>query len=675
MNWLRSRLPQLFGIDLRTLALFRAALGLVLLCDMLLRLPDARVFYSDAGVMPRTWLALFNDPWRLSLHTANGHTWFAAALLLLEALAALALALGWRTRLAALACFVLEASLLNRNGLVLIGGDVLLCCLLFWALFLPLGARWSVDATLSSAPPPAENQHLSWASAGLLMQVMSVYFFSAILKSDPVWWPNGTAVWYALQLDMYATPLAVWLRQFPDLLSALTYYVWFLELLGPLLIFSPLLSRPLRFVLMLMFMTMHIGFFLCLELGPFPFISITSLTSFAGGWIWDALDRRAQRREARRGALPLRIYYDRDCGFCLKMCRLFRTFLVLPRAEILPAQDYPRARALLEANWSWVVIDHDDHAALKWPAYVLLLRRSPLFAWLGLLLAGGWLEPAGNAVYDFVGRHRGAFGRLSAALLPERAERFGFGTPGLALVGGAMLLALLGKLWMAAVGSFAPPGAAAGSYGVLAALLVLAVAVAWLGVLEKAGRERLAQAGAATMAGLVLAWNLCSIEVLPKALYSALTPPFRLARIDQYWNMFAPFPSKDDGWYVFPGELADGSQLDVLHPERAGVSYDKPQYISGTYANIRWHKYQENLWLARFANNRYWYGKYLCRDWNASHSGGRQLKTFKMIYMLEETPPPGQPATVEQRILWRHECLKESPDASGAEPTPENSRN
>jgi hypothetical protein len=138
--------------------------------------------------------------------------------------------------------------------------------------------------------------------------------------------------------------------------------------------------------------------------------------------------------------------------------------------------------------------------------------------------------------------------------------------------------------------------------------------------------------------------------------------------------MFAPYPSRDDGWYVFPGELADGTQLDVLRPDHSGVSYDKPQYVSETYPNIRWHKYQENLWLARFASNRYWYGKYLCREWNASHASGQTLKTFKMIYMLEETQPPGQPRAVEQRVLWRHECLAEPADPT-APPTPENSRN
>jgi predicted DCC family thiol-disulfide oxidoreductase YuxK len=598
MNWLRTRLPQLFGIDLRTLALFRAALGLVLAVDMCLRMSDARAFYTDAGVMPRSWLAVFSDPWRLSLYMANGQTWFALTLLGLEALASLALMLGWRTRLAALLCLVLQVSLLNRNVMVLIGGDMLLTCLLFWSLFLPLGARWSVDTALSLRPPPSEQQHLSWASAGLLLQVLSVYFFSAVLKSGHEWWPDGSAVYYALQLDMYATPIGVWLRQFPQLLHGLTYFVWWLELLGPLLALSPLFNRPMRFALMLLFLAMHLGFLLCLALGPFPFISAASLTVLAGGWIWDALDRRAQRREQAAGALPLRIYYDQDCAFCLKSCQLLRTFLVLPRAQIIPAQDYPRAKALLEANFSWVVIDHDDHAYLKWPALVLLLRRSPLFAWKGWLLSGVWAVAPGNAVYDFVGRHRGAFGSFSAALLPYRDAPF-------------------------------EPG-------------------------------RTVQRLAAVAVVLMLAWNLCTVKWLPGGLLDVLKPPFRVARLDQYWNMFAPFPSRDDGWYVFPGELADGTQLDVLRPDQAGISYDKPDFISLSYPNIRWHRYREGLWSAQFADNRLYYGKYLCRQWNRAHPAAQALKSFKMIYMLQQTQPPSEPRTVEQHVLWRHECLDEA---------------
>lgn len=601
MNWLRSRLPLMFGIDLRTLALFRAALGAVLFVDLCCRIGDAGSLYSDGGVLPRSWLAAYGESWRASLYLANGQTWFAIALLVLQALAALALLLGWRTRLAALLCFVLEASLLNRNELVLNGGDVLLACLLFWSLFLPLGARWSVDAALSKQPPPQDHQYLSWASAALLVQVMSVYFFGAVLQSGAEWWPDGSAVYYALQLDRYATPAGLWLRQYADLLPVLTYTIWFIELLGPLLVFSPVLGRPLRFLVMLLLTALQLGLLLCLELGNFPYVSLAALTVLAGGWIWDGLGRRAQRREQALGTLPLRLYYDRDCEFCLKQCLLLRTFLILPRAEIIPAQDYPRARALLEANRSWVVIDHDDHAYLKWPAFVLLLRRSPLFAWKGWLLSGSWAVTPGNALYDFVGRRRGLLGKLSGALLPYREASFD---------GGHFMQRLAGFFLFT-----------------------------------------------------VLAWNLCTVHWLPQLLHRALTPPLRLLRIDQQWNLFAPAPSKDDGWFVFPGELADGTQLDVLRPQHSGISYDKPATISSSYPDSRWHQYEENLWLPQYANNRPYFGRYLCRQWNSAHPAQQALKGFKMIYMLELSPPPGQaPAAVEQRILWRQEC--------GSDPVP-----
>ncbi|MDR3416292.1 MAG: HTTM domain-containing protein [Nevskia sp.] len=588
MNWLRPRLAPLFGIDLRTLALFRILLGWLLLLDLCSRMADAGAFYSDAGVLPRSWLAQSGERWRISLHLANGQHWFALALLLLEALAALALAFGWRARAAAAACFVLHASLLNRNALVLDNSDVLLTCLLFWSMFLPLGARCGVDAALGRPPP--DNRHLSWASAGLLLQVMSPYFFGALLKSGSEWWPDGTAVYWILQLDRYLAPAGTWLRQQQDLLPALTRSIYLLQLLGPPLAFFPLFNRPLRLLAMLLFIALQLGLALSLRLGLAPWVGIVASLSLTGGWVWDALDRRAQRREQRRGSLPLRIYYDRDCAFCLRSCLLLRSFLLLPRAEVVPAQDAARARTLLEANHSWVVIDHDDHAYLKWPALILLLRRSPLLGWLGWLLSGAWAAVPGNAAYDFIGRQRARFGAL-----PARRERAFESGP-------------------------------------------------------------CAQRVAALCALLLLAWNLSTVGWLPSALRTVLGPPLRLLRLDQTWNDFAPAPGRDDGWFVFPGELADGRQVDVLHPERDAVSYDKPASVSLEYRNRRWLDYGDKLWSPQFAEQRPYYGRYLCRRWNRSHPPQQALKSFKMIFMLEPSPPPGQTSTVEQRILWRQDC-------------------
>lgn len=593
-DWLKARLDSLFSVDLRSLALFRVLLGGVLFVDLCNRAVDLRTFYTDVGVMPRDWLLAVNGLWRISFHSANGETWFIAALFAVEMLAALAILIGWRTRTALVVAFVLNASLLNRNPMVLLGGDILLTCLLFWAIFLPVAARYSLDAALSRTPPPVDNRHRSWASAGVLLQVMSVYFFSALLKTGADW-HNGTAVYYALSIDGYSTALGQWLKGFPLLTTALSHWVYWLELLGPILVFLPVFSRTLRFAVMLQLMLMHTGFIFCLELGPFPYISLTSLTTLAGGWIWDSLGDWRARRDARRGPHGLRIYYDRDCGFCLKSVLILKQLLLLGRAGIAPAQDTPRARKLLEDNYSWVIIDHDDRAYLKWPAFVILLKRSPLFAPLGLLLSGQWAVPPGNAVYDFVGRNRGGFGKLSGALLPFHDRPFETGPIAQFIAGFALVV---------------------------------------LGT-----------------------WNFCTIHWLPERLYAFLTPPLRAVRLDQYWDMFAPFPSREDGWFVIPARLRDGTEFDLLHPERSGVSYDKPAQVNLEWRNIRWHKYLERIWSAQFANNRLHYGRYLCRNWNSTHGDGQQLDTFKIIYMLERSMPPGETPKVEQNVLWRHGCF------------------
>ncbi|HSW13869.1 MAG TPA: HTTM domain-containing protein [Solimonas sp.] len=590
------RLAELFGIDLRSLALFRFTLGAVLFWTVCRGFLDLEAFYSDSGLFTRGWVMQSESPWRLSLYFLNGTVWFAGGLLALQAALAAMFMLGWRTRLASIASFVLYASLVNRNPMVMIGGDLLLVCLLFWACFLPTGTRFSVDAAIASNPPPSDNRHLSWGSAGLLLQVLSVYFFSALLKTGVEWHGDLTAVYYALSLDRHATQLGHWLLNFPLLLKLLTFTVWWLEMLAPILVFSPLLTRPLRFMVMLALIAMHIGFLLCLEIGHFPFVSLASLTVLLGGWFWD------WRGRASAAAHPgtLRIYYDRDCGFCLKLCRLFQQFLVLPRAQIAPAQDTPRARALLEANNSWVVIDTDEQAHLKWAAFVVLLRHSPLLGGLYRLAASKRLAGPGTRAYDFIARHRPAFAAASARLLPQREVR-----------------------WQ-----------------------------------PTAGWQRVA----AAFIVLVAAWNLTTARLLPYSSYYWLEPAIRSLRIDQIWNMFAPFPLKEDGWFVIPARLADGSEIDLLHPDRGAPDYAKPRLLSELHENIRWHTLRGRLYENGFTAHRVHYARHLCNSWNRDKladpdQASQRLMNFKLVYVLEVTPPPGEDAHTEQQVFLQHECF------------------
>ena len=131
-----ERLKIAFSIDLRSIALFRICLGLIVLADLALRSFDMRVFYTDAGVLTRRdWLgATHFMQW--SLHNASGQLWFQIVLFTIAGVAALCLAAGYRTRISSIVVWVLTASLINRNGYVLQGGDELLAVLTFWALSL-----------------------------------------------------------------------------------------------------------------------------------------------------------------------------------------------------------------------------------------------------------------------------------------------------------------------------------------------------------------------------------------------------------------------------------------------------------------------------------------------------------------------------------------------------------
>ena len=142
----RRLLARHLGVDTRALAALRVGLGLLLLADLLGRSRDLRAFYTDAGVLPRSTRAAVVSDWFLSVHALSGDLWWQVLLFLVAGVAAIALTVGYRTRVATAVSWVLLVSLHNRMPVVLNGGDVLLRMVLLWAIFLPLGERWAVDA-------------------------------------------------------------------------------------------------------------------------------------------------------------------------------------------------------------------------------------------------------------------------------------------------------------------------------------------------------------------------------------------------------------------------------------------------------------------------------------------------------------------------------------------------
>jgi hypothetical protein len=304
-------LGRIFGIDRRALAAVRIGLAGAILVDLALRAGSLRAMVTDRGFLPRGAL----DPWMretiFPLHLLSGSLRSQQALLAAAAAAALLLLVGRFTRIAALATWVLLVSLHARNPLILNFGDAILRVSTFWALFLPLGSRWSLDARRARGgrdPGPV----CSVASAAFLLQVCFVYFFTAVEKSGPDWHRDGLALYYALHLDWMALPPAHWLRDQVLLTQLVTWATLAFEYVGPFLLLAP--AWPLRLLGVLGFWSLHLGISATLRLGVFPWVDIAILAAFLPREVWDALERPfrsaavvAARAPAARPAAPARL--------------------------------------------------------------------------------------------------------------------------------------------------------------------------------------------------------------------------------------------------------------------------------------------------------------------------------------------------------------------------------
>ncbi len=262
--------PPWATLDLRSLALLRVLLGLFILVDCLKRWGSLSAFTTDQGVLSRVDFVTspFADRW-LCFHLGGGDLLTQQILHLLLTLCGLGLVLGWRTLWMNLGCWVLLSSLHVRNIYVNDRGDLELILILFWSLFLPLGARWSFDA-MAGRSPTGWNSGL--APAALILQFAQIYLFAGLLKTGEFWLVRGDGLSYSLQSPLFATPLAEYLHQrLPEaVLISANYAAIAGEIFIGLLLLSPIavaIARPLALGLILAF---HSTVAVLFHLGMFP---------------------------------------------------------------------------------------------------------------------------------------------------------------------------------------------------------------------------------------------------------------------------------------------------------------------------------------------------------------------------------------------------------------------
>ena len=402
----------MFALDVRGLAAFRIGLGLIILCDVINRSTALRAHYTDFGVLPRDEMSGVVFEHSISVFLMGSSLWVQSALMFLMGILALLFLVGYRTKLVGLVLWVFLLSLQNRNYLVLQAGDILLRLLMFWALFLPIANRWSVDAALGRVRSVSRTV-TSTATAGVILQIFSIYFFTAVLKSGKEWWPDLSASMIALQLDQFATPFGIWFRQFDSLIEGATAAVYGLEWVGPFLLLLPLWGGWIRGFTAVAFIAMHLGFASMMALGLFPFVDVVGLLAFLPSKFWDRLGNWFAPSPS------LRVFYDGECGVCRKMAALLAEFGLVQPNLVAPASDDPRAHSAMQTHQSWVIADQDRGFRFGFDGFLALCGGSRLYRPLRWLLdhrLGRWF---GERAYRLLADRRQLLSRLTPSTPPR----------------------------------------------------------------------------------------------------------------------------------------------------------------------------------------------------------------------------------------------------------------
>jgi hypothetical protein len=189
------KIKEMFSIDLRSLALFRIGLASILLYDLCKRWKYVTAHYTDVGILSRDGARVFwGDRTIVSLNLLSGEAWFQSLLFTIAVLFVLMLLVGYRTRLVTILSWILLVSIQVRNPMIIQGGDQLMRIATFWAMFLPLGARYSIDSVRRPIFQDSSNYY-STASLVYVMQIVFVYVFSALFKmNSSEWMVDGSAI-------------------------------------------------------------------------------------------------------------------------------------------------------------------------------------------------------------------------------------------------------------------------------------------------------------------------------------------------------------------------------------------------------------------------------------------------------------------------------------------------
>ncbi|MFT4189286.1 MAG: HTTM domain-containing protein [Aeromicrobium sp.] len=262
VDWLVDRVTEkrwsTFG-----LAATRVTLAATILLQTLSGLPELQYTW---GVGQR---------WAETTHTRQGvvgwapwlpqyPAWAAVAVVAAMIVAAVAMMLGWRTRVTVVLMVALWGVTMDASPILRSGGEDVVRLILFYLMFADSGRAWSLDARRrrKAEAPERRGEWLSILFNNLAVvliahQIVMIYVGGALWKFASDVWLDGTAVYYPLQVSQYSPWVHElgWLYSWPVFVMGATWTAMLVQIAFPLM----LLTRRTRIVGFVLVTATHIG--------------------------------------------------------------------------------------------------------------------------------------------------------------------------------------------------------------------------------------------------------------------------------------------------------------------------------------------------------------------------------------------------------------------------------
>ena len=167
INIIKTKLEEILGLDLRSLAILRIILACWLIVALITILPNFQSQYENYTGISNLLISEY-----FLVYVLLGFSFFFALLLLI----------GHYTTWATIACWSVIQVWHSSYLSVVVESDILEA-ITFWGMFLPLGAVYSFDSALNTSNKPLPKSIISVATIGLTYQLITL----SHLPSSKLW--------------------------------------------------------------------------------------------------------------------------------------------------------------------------------------------------------------------------------------------------------------------------------------------------------------------------------------------------------------------------------------------------------------------------------------------------------------------------------------------------------